>query len=321
MKLSLVVPCYNEEENIQAFYNEVRRVFAEAPYTYEIVFVNDGSKDGTLRELKKLYKEDAQHVTIVSFSRNFGKEGALLAGMKRSTGDMVTLIDADLQQRPEIARNMVKILLENEDLDCVAAYQAHRHESGVKSFFKHTFYRIMKKLSDVTFVQGASDFRTFRRAMADTIISLPEYCRFSKGIFSWVGYETKYIPYEVEERHAGTTKWSFWGLVKYAMEGFVSYTTFPLKLATILGTVISIGSIVYLIGTVIEKLIVGIDVPGYPTLVALISFLGGIQLLILGIMGEYLSRIYMEGKRRPIYIEKEVLLSKSQKSTDEKENT
>ncbi len=309
MKLSLVIPCYNEEENVQHFYNEVKRVLFPESYSVELVFVNDGSRDGTIKELKKIYRADREHVSIISFSRNFGKEAAILAGMKRATGDLVTLIDADLQQRPEVVKEMVDILLADDGIDCVAAYQEQRHEGKLRSMLKRMFYRIMKRTSEIEFVQGASDFRTFRRNMVDTIISLPEYFRFSKGIFSWVGFETQYIPYEVKERHAGTTKWSFFKLVKYAIEGFISYTTFPLKLATILGTVISVGSIIYLMGTIIEKMIIGIDVPGYPTLVALISFLGGIQLLILGIMGEYLSRIYMEGKRRPIYIEKEVMLS------------
>lgn len=311
MKLSLVVPCYNEEENIVPFYEAVTKTFAGQPYSYEMVFVNDGSKDGTLKELRKLFGKDKEHVVVVSFSRNFGKEAALLAGMKRAKGDYVSLIDADLQQRPEIVRDMVGILEEHEEYDCVAAYQKKRREGRIISAVKSAFYKLINRTSDVNFVEGASDFRTFRRGMIDTIISLPEYFRFSKGLFSWVGYETYYIPYEAEERNAGTTKWSFWKLVKYAIEGFISFTTFPLRLATYAGMFVSAMAILYLIIVVIQKLFFSIDIPGYPTLVVLILFIGGMQLLILGIMGEYISRMYVEGKRRPIYIEKEVLMDES----------
>lgn len=311
MKLSLVVPCYNEEENIVPFYEVVTKTFAGQPYSYEMVFVNDGSKDGTLKELRKLFGKDKEHVVVVSFSRNFGKEAALLAGMRRAKGDYVSLIDADLQQRPEIVRDMVGILEEHEEYDCVAAYQKKRREGRIISAVKSAFYKMINRTSDVNFVEGASDFRTFRRGMIDTIISLPEYFRFSKGLFSWVGYETYYIPYEAEERNAGTTKWSFWKLVKYAIEGFISFTTFPLRLATYAGMFVSAMAILYLIIVVIQKLFFSIDIPGYPTLVVLILFIGGMQLLILGIMGEYISRMYVEGKRRPIYIEKEVLMDES----------
>lgn len=309
MKLSLVIPSYNEEENVRPFYEAAKAVFDREGYSYEMIFVNDGSRDHTLKELRNLYREDRHHVSVVSFSRNFGKEAAILAGMKRSRGEYVALIDADLQQRPEIVRDMVDFLDSHEEYDCVAAYQEQRHESKLMTFFKKEFYRLINKTSDVRFVENASDFRCFRRNMAESIMDLPEYFRFSKGIFSWVGYETYYIPYEVQDRNAGTSKWSFWKLVKYAIEGFVSFTTFPLKIATFLGMIVSVLSIVYLVIVVIQKLCFSVDIPGYPTLVVLILFLGGMQLLILGIMGEYLARTYTEGKRRPIYIEKEVLIS------------
>lgn len=308
MKLSLVAPCFNEEENVGPFYEAVKHAFMQVDYEYEIVFVNDGSRDQTRKRLKELYLEDKEHICVISFSRNFGKEAAILAGMRRATGDYVAIIDADLQQRPEVVRDMVAFLEEHEEYDCVAAYQEKRKESKIMHLFKKMFYHIMDRTSDVRFVDGASDFRTFRRQMVDTIIDLPEYFRFSKGIFSWVGFETYYIPYQVEERNAGESKWSFWKLVKYAVEGFISFTTFPLKIATFLGAVTSGFSVFYLIVVVLEKLIYEIDVPGYPTIIVLILMLGGIQLLILGIMGEYLARIYVEGKRRPIYIEREVLM-------------
>lgn len=315
MRLSLVTPCYNEEDNVLPFYESVKQVFDGLDYEYEIVFVNDGSKDQTRKRLEKIYLLDKDHVRVINFTRNFGKEAAILAGMRRSTGDYVALIDADLQQRPEIVKDMVAFLEEHEEYDCVAAYQERRREGKIMHFFKKVFYHIMDRTSDVRFVDGASDFRTFRRQMVNTIMDLPEYFRFSKGIFSWVGYETYYIPYQVEERNAGESKWSFWKLVKYAVEGFISFTTFPLKIATFLGAITSGFSVVYLIVVILEKLIYEIDVPGYPTIIVLILMLGGIQLLILGIMGEYLARIYVEGKRRPIYIEREVLM----KEKEEKE--
>lgn len=313
MKLSLVVPSYNEEENVRPFYEAVKTVFEGQAYDYEIIFVNDGSKDKTLQKMRELYREDKEHVNVISFSRNFGKEAAILAGMKRASGDYVTLIDADLQQRPEVARDMVELLEKHEEYDCVAAYQEMRKEGKIISFLKKMFYSLINRTSDVQFVDGASDFRTFRRQMVDTIVAMPEYFRFSKGIFSWVGFETCYIPYQVEERNAGQSKWSFWKLVKYAIEGFISFTTFPLKIATFFGAFTSCLSILYLIVVVIQKLVFDIDIPGYPTIIVLILFLGGMQLLILGIMGEYLARIYVEGKKRPIYIEKEVLLSEKEK--------
>ena len=308
LKLSLVVPCYNEEENIRAFYDETVKAFEGCGYEYELVMVNDGSKDGTGLEMKRLFteKKNVSHLTMVHFSRNFGKEAAILAGMRHAKGEMVTFIDADLQQRPEIARHMVEILDENPEYDCVAAYQDERKEGKKISFLKKSFYKIINKVSEVDFVNGASDFRTCRRVMADAILSLPEYQRFSKGIFSWVGFDTYYIPYVVEERHAGTTKWSFWKLVQYAMEGIIGFSTKPLRLTTFFGMISSILSVVYFLVVVIKRIALGVDVPGYASIIALVLLIGGIQMLMLGIIGEYLSRMYIQGKNRPIYIEKQV---------------
>lgn len=306
MKLSLVAPCYNEQDNVRAFYEAVTAAFEGCGYDYEIVMVNDGSTDNTSVELKRLFaeKKNVSNLTMVHFSRNFGKEAAILAGMKHAKGEMVALIDADLQQRPEIVRNMVQILDDHPEYDCVTAYQEERKEGKGLSFFKRTFYRLINRVSEINFVNGASDFRTFRRVMVDAILSLPEYHRFSKGIFSWVGFDTYYIPYVVEERHAGTTKWNFWKLFKYAMEGIVGYSTAPLRIATVLGVIASVVSVLYFIVVVAQRLIYGVDVPGYATIVALTLLLGGIQLLMLGIIGEYIARMYTQTKNRPVFVEK-----------------
>lgn len=307
MKLSLVIPCYNEEENIRDFYNEAKRVLEKEPYDYELVFVNDGSKDATQAELEKVFELHEADVVVETFSRNFGKEAAIYAGFQKATGDYVTVIDADLQQRPETVVKMVKILQDNEEFDCVAAYQEKRQEGRIVSGLKNLFYKIINRTSEIEFFPGASDFRTFRRPVVEAILSLPEYHRFSKGIFSWVGFNTCYIPYTAERRNAGETKWSISKLFKYAVEGFISYTTFPLKIATGLGLFTSLCAIIYLFVVVIQKLCVGNPVPGYPTIVVLILLLGGIQLTILGIIGEYLARMYIQEKHRPIYIEKKLL--------------
>ncbi len=306
MKLSLVVPCYNEEKNVSLFYEAVKRDFNGVNFEYELVFVNDGSRDGTLKELKKLCKGDLP-VKIVNFSRNFGKESAMYAGLRESEGEYVTIIDADLQQRPSIALDMVNMLDSEPDYDCIAAYQDERKESKLLVFFKDGFYKLINKFSDTEFIQGASDFRTFRRPMVNAILEMDEYFRFSKGLFSWVGFNTKFIPYEVEERATGTSKWSFWKLFKYAMEGIFAFTTAPLRIATVLGLLTSALSIIYLLVVVLQKLVWGIDVAGYATIVTLILLLGGIQLSCIGIIGEYIARTYIQTKGRPIYIAKEVI--------------
>lgn len=309
MKLSLVVPCYNEEGNVEKFFSEVKRVFDGKVNDYEFVFVNDGSKDKTLVNLKKLYNEQKDsHIQVLSFSRNFGKESAIYAGLNHAKGDMVCLIDADLQQRPEVVLEMLDVMNSNEDFDCVTAYQDERKESKLMTSLKSMFYKIINGIAEVRFVNGASDFRLMKRAMVDAILEMTEYHRFSKGIFSWVGFNTKYIPYTVEERESGESKWGFRKLLKYAFEGIVSFTTFPLKLSAYVGFLSSIVSIIYLIVVVVQKLAFGIDVPGYATIVVLVLLLGGLQLFSLGILGEYLSKIYVQVKNRPVYILKEHLV-------------
>lgn len=307
MKLSLVVPCYNEAENVAAFQDAVIQAFDGCGYDYEIVFVNDGSRDTTLHNLKKIYAAQKCPVKVISFSRNFGKESGLYAGLQHASGEYISLIDADLQQRPEIVRDMVQILDEEPQYDVVAAYQDRRGEGKVLSFFKKSFYKIINMLSSVSLQPDASDFRTFRRSVRDSILDLGEYHRFSKGIFAWVGYETKFIPYTACERAAGTTKWSFWKLVNYAIEGIIGYSTAPLRLATLLGVVTGISAILYLISVIIEKLVWGIAVPGYATIIVLILLLGAVQLFCIGIIGEYVGRTFEQSKDRPIYIAKEIL--------------
>jgi len=307
MKLSLVVPCYNEAESVALFQNAVIQAFNGCGYDYEIIFVDDGSKDATLHELRKIYKQQLCPVKVISFSRNFGKEAGIYAGIKHASGEYISLIDADLQQRPEIVRDMVKILDEQPEYDVVAAYQDRRGEGKVLSFFKKNFYRVINRLSNIDLKSDASDFRTFRRSVAESIITLGEYHRFSKGIFAWVGYNTCYIPYTACERAAGTTKWSFRKLMNYAIDGIIGYSTTPLRGATFLGMVTAFAALIYLVIVVLQKLITGIDIPGYATIIVLILFLGSMQLFCIGIIGEYVGRTFEQSKDRPIYIAKEIM--------------
>lgn len=313
MKVSLVVPCYNEEKNVELFYEVTEQAFLNKGFEYEVIFVNDGSKDGTYKELKKIFTAHPDKVSVINLSRNFGKEAAILAGLKRADGDYISLVDADLQQRPEIVLDMVHYLEENEDYDVVAAYQEHRIEGKLMSGVKKLFYTLINKVCDIEFYSGASDFRTFRKTVKEAIINMPEYHRFSKGIFSWVGFNTHYLPYVAEARNAGETKWSVKKLIKYAIEGFISFTTFPLRFATYLGMIVSICAVIYMGIVIVKTLAFGESVQGYPTIVSLILFLSGVQLLILGIVGEYLARIYVQGKNRPVYIEKEYLHDNQEK--------
>ena len=309
-KLSLIVPCYNEEQNVEAFYARCQEVFPTDQY--EVVFVNDGSKDGTYKKLQKLHEEH-DNILVVNFSRNFGKESAIYAGLHYASGSYISIIDADLQQDPEIVRNMVNILEEKPDIDVVAAYQAQRHEGKLMSWCKDRFYKFINRLSEVDLRENASDFRTFRASVQKALLDMPEYFRFSKGLFSWVGFETEYIPYEAAERFAGTTKWSFTKLLKYAMEGIISFSTLPLQLATFFGAIVSAIAIIYGIVFIAQTLITGIDVPGYATTIVVVLFLGGVQLLVMGILGEYLAKTYIQGKHRPVYIAKNVLEKKNTK--------
>lgn len=307
MKLSLVVPCYNEAENIKLFQDAAIQTFSKCDYDYEIVFIDDGSTDATMLELRKAFQEQRCPVKVVSFSRNFGKEAGIYAGIQHAKGDYICIIDADLQQRPEVVRDMVYQLEEHPQYDIVAAYQDRRGESKTLSFFKKSFYRIINLLSDITLKADASDFRTFRRNVAESILAMGEYHRFSKGIFGWVGYNTCYIPYTACPRAAGTTKWSFRKLLNYAIEGIIGYSTKPLRIATFTGITTAAAALIYLVIVVLQKLISGIDIPGYATIIVLILFLGGMQLFCLGIIGEYIGKVFEQSKHRPIYLAKEVL--------------
>jgi len=314
MKLSMIAPCYNEAENVAAFQDAVIDAFAGCGYDYEIVFINDGSRDATLHNLKKLFAAQKCPTKIVSFSRNFGKEAGIYAGLSHADGEYICLIDADLQQRPEITREMVAFLEENPDYDVVAAYQDRRGESKVLSFFKKSFYAVINHLSDVTLKADASDFRTFRRSVAESILSLGEYHRFSKGIFSWVGYETHYIPYIACERAAGTTKWNFRKLLNYAIEGIIGFSTKPLRLAAYLGSFTAAAAVLYLIVVILQKLFIGIDIPGYATVIVLILLLGSMQLFCIGIIGEYVGKTFEQSKQRPVYIAKEIFDYKNEEA-------
>lgn len=307
MKLSLIIPCYNEAENIFPFRDAVLTAMSGSTFEYELVFIDDGSTDATLYNLKKIYNDKKCPVKIISFSRNFGKEAGIYAGLQHASGDYISIIDADLQQRPEIVRDMVDFLEQNADYDVVAAYQDKRKENKLIAFFKNCFYKIINRFSNVSLRADASDFRTFRKSVSDSILQLVEYHRFSKGIFAWVGFKTQYIPYTVCERANGTSKWNFRKLFRYAMEGIIGYSTAPLQLATYLGGFSGMAAVLYLIAVVLEKLIYGIDVPGYATIIVLLLFFSSVQLFCIGIIGEYVGRIFEQTKDRPIYIAKEII--------------
>lgn len=307
MKLSLIVPCYNEAETVEAFQKAVMEAFSCCGYHYEVIFIDDGSTDATLHRLRKLYAAQECPVKVISFSRNFGKEAGIYAGLEHASGEYITIIDADLQQRPEIVRQMVEILDKQPQYDVVAAYQDRRDEGKALSFFKKAFYRVINKLADVNLKSDASDFRTMRRSVAQSILQLQEYHRFSKGIFAWVGYETCYIPYVAQERFAGRSKWSFRKLINYAVDGIIGYSTKPLRIATVMGTLTAFASLLYLCYVILQKLIAGIAIPGYATIIVLILFLGGMQLFCIGLIGEYVGRTFEQSKERPIYIAKEIL--------------
>ena len=273
----------------------------------ELIFVNDGSRDSTIRKLRSLCERAEYRVRVVSFSRNFGKEAALLAGLEASQGTFTSIIDADLQQNPAYIVEMMQILNEHPEYDAVAAYQQERKEGMILSLFKKMFYNVIDSLTDVKIMQAASDFRLLRRPVVDAILSLPEKCRFSKGIFAWVGFETYYMPYTVEERASGTSKWNFWKLMKYAFDGIIAFSNKPLIMSSIAGLFIFGLSILYLIIIVVKTILWGDPVAGFPTLACLILMLSGIQLLGIGILGQYLAKNYTESKERPVYIVKEEL--------------
>lgn len=304
--VSVVCPCYNEEPVLPLYYAAMNeRVFARlTDYDFELIFVNDGSKDRTLPMLRELAKAD-ERVKYISFSRNFGKEAAMYAGLQHAKGDFVCVMDADLQDPPEMIEHMLS-RLNDEDRDCVATRRVTRKgEPKIRSAFARAFYRVINRISDTEFVDGARDFRMMRRCVVDAVLSLGEYHRFSKGIFMWVGFDTVWLEYENVERAAGETKWSFWKLMRYAIEGIISFSVAPLQLATAVGSVVSAVALVYMVIRVIIAMIWGNPVAGYPSLLAIILFLGGFVLLALGIIGEYVARTYMQVKQRPIYIQKE----------------
>ncbi len=305
-KLSIVVPCYNEEETIPLFYTEVEKVVKQMPVDTEYWFVNDGSSDGTLAELRKLHEQDPERVHYVSFSRNFGKEAGLYAGLQAATGDYIVVMDADLQDPPEYLPEMYKDISTGE-YDCVGMRRTDRKgEAKFKSFLSNQFYNVINKISDTKIVSGARDYRMMTRQMVDAVLSLTEYNRFSKGIFNWVGFKTKYLPYKNVERVAGTTDWSTWKLFKYAIDGITDFSEAPLAIATWAGGLTALISIIGMIIVIVRKIIEpGSSTFGWASMVCIILFLGGIQLLCLGIVGRYIGRIYMQTKKRPIYIIKE----------------
>lgn len=294
VKLSLVIPCYNEEDNIYNVFSHIKSGIESYTDSYELVFVNDGSSDKTMKRLRKLFEENREtKITVVSFSRNFGKEAAMYAGLSNAKGDYVAIIDADLQQDVKYVVKMAEILDENEDADMVAAYQEKRKEGKFITLCKENFYKLINKVTDVPLVENASDFRMMRRAVVKTILSLPEYHRFSKGIFSWVGYNTVSIPYEVREREAGETKWNFRKLLKYAFEGIMAYTDLPLKLPFYLSALSFVLGFIMLFA--------------YSVTSGLVLFVGAAVLFSVGVLGSYVGKIHTQVKERPIYIAKEIL--------------
>ena len=304
-KISIVVPMYNEQESLGILYKELNRVTDTLPeYEFEYLFVNDGSSDATLAEIRQLAEKD-KRVRYVSFSRNFGKEAALYAGLKNATGDYVATMDADLQDPPALLPQMIA-MIEAGDCDNVATRRVNRKgEPPIRSFFAKCFYKVMRHLSHIEIADGARDYRLMSRAMVDSIVSVSEYNRFSKGIFAWVGYETKWLEFENVERSAGKTKWSFWKLVRYSFDGIINFSDTPIRISSYLGLLLTVLSFVAIIIEVIRALVFGDPVAGWPSLVCIITFIGGIQLFCMGIMGQYIAKTYMEVKRRPHYIVKE----------------
>lgn len=300
-KISLIIPCYNEQETVPLFYAETSSVLKSMDCEYELVFVNDGSSDNTLIELKRLAEKD-EHITYLSFSRNFGKEAAMYAGFCNVTGDYVAVMDADMQDPPALLPRMVE-LLESGEYDSVATRRVSRKgESPVRSWFARRFYQLINRISDADIVDGARDFRLMRKEMVDVIIEMSEYNRFSKGIFGWIGFRTCWLPYENVERTFGRSKWSFWKLCKYAIDGIVNFSQVPLSIASWGGISMTVISFLFLLAIVIRKLVFGDPVAGWPSLACIIIFIGDIQLFCMGIMGQYIAKTYMETKHRPHYI-------------------
>lgn len=304
-KITVIVPCYNEEEALNYYYEEMSRVMTlMKQYDFELLFVNDGSKDQTLQVIKELAEKD-ERIKYVSFSRNFGKEAAMYAGFENSTGDYVCLMDADLQDPPRLLPEMVKAI-EEEGYDSAATRRVTRQgEPPIRSFFARMFYKMMNKISDTELMDGARDYRLMTRQFVDSLLEMKEYNRFSKGLFGWVGYKTKWIEFENVERIAGETKWSFWKLFIYAIDGIVAFSTAPLAIASVIGMLMLFVAFFFIIFIVVRTLLFGDPVAGWPSLVCIITLIGGIQIFCVGILGQYLSKVYLETKQRPIYIIKE----------------
>lgn len=303
-RVTVVVPCYNEERALPYFLPEIQRVaaqMAQKQVEMEILLVNDGSRDGTLGLLRD-YAKQYENVRYLSFSRNFGKEAAMYAGLEHARGDYVAILDADLQDPPALLPQMYD-MLQTGDYDSVATRRVSRKgEPPIRSFFARMFYKLMRRISDADIVDGARDYRLMRRAMVDAILSMGEYNRFSKGIFGWVGFRTQWLPYENVERVAGESKWSFWKLFRYSLEGIVAFSTAPLAIASVVGLLVCLVAAVALMVVLVKTLLFGDPVDGWPSMMCIILFLGGIQLLTMGIMGQYLAKTYLETKKRPIYI-------------------
>lgn len=299
--ISIIIPCYNEQEALPLFLREITRIFTQIDDEYELIFVNDGSSDKTLDELRTFAQSDS-HITYLSFSRNFGKEAAMYAGFCNARGDYVAVMDADLQDPPSLLPKMLE-LLKSSEYDSVATRRATRSgEPPIRSWFARRFYELINKISDADIVDGARDFRLMRRSMVDAILSMGEYNRFSKGIFGWVGFHTYWLPYENVERVAGETKWNFWKLFKYAIDGIINFSQVPLSIASWAGIGLTFISVVSLIFIVIRKIMVGDPVAGWASTICIMLFIGGVQLFCLGIIGQYIAKIYMEVKNRPHFI-------------------
>ncbi len=300
--IDIVVPCFNEEEGLEYFVTETNKVIETLPeYSFRYILVNDGSRDRTYLVMKKL-SELYRNVKYISFSRNFGKEAAMYAGFKATDGDYVIVMDADLQHPPELFPKLIDAVV-NEGYDCCATKRDSREgESAFRGFFSKLFFKLSNKLTDVSMPYGAMDYRIMSRQMVNSILELSEVQRFSKGIFAWVGFKTKWITFKTVDRKLGTTTWKFSGLVRYAMDGIACFSVAPLRFIALMGAIISGGALIYIIITLVQTLIFGIDTPGYVTLLCATLFLGGIMEFSIGILGEYIGRIYMESKDRPIYI-------------------
>lgn len=303
-KVSIIVPCYNEEESIPLFYKEIKNVFSKINYKLELIFIEDGSKDKTLELIRNLSKEDKE-VNFISLSRNFGKEAAMWAGLKHATGDFVTVMDCDLQDPPSLIPEMLR-LIEEESYDVVGTRRVTRKgEPPIRSLFARMFYKIINKMSKVEMVDGARDFRMMTRQVVDNLLTLKEYNRYSKGLFSFVGFKTKWLEYENIERVAGETKWSFWKLFIYAIDGIVAFSTAPLTIAATFGLLFCFIAFIMIIFIIVKTLVYGDPTSGWPSLACIIFMANGIELLCIGIIGEYLSKTYLEVKNRPVYIIKE----------------